>query len=153
MHVHGVNIFSNMKGFNHYQDTASQWRWRLKDGNHEIVADSGQGFPQKSESEKEAELFKTLGPSAPVRNAEKDKARHKDPEWEYYLDKAGEWRWRFLIGSGTQIIADSSEGYESEHNVKRAIANVKDLLKDLAKDSGGYNSPGSGGSTGSGRFA
>lgn len=141
-----------MKGFNHYLDAAQKWRWNLKDGNHKIVADSGQGFAERSDSEKEAKLFQTLGPSASERNAEENAARSGGPEWEYYLDKAKEWRWRFLV-DGKNLIADSSEGYESESNVKRAIKNVKELLVELSKGSGSYNPPSSGGGSGSGRFA
>ena len=31
-----------------YQDSASEWRWRLVDGNNEIVADSAEGYDSKS---------------------------------------------------------------------------------------------------------
>lgn len=141
-----------MKGFNHYQDAANKWRWNLKDGNYKIVADSGQSFAERSDSEKEAKLFQTLGPDAPVRSAEDDPKRSSNPEWEYYKDKAGEWRWRFLINGG-EIIADSSEGYDSESNVKRAIINVKNLLAELSKGSGGYNPSSASGGSGPGRFA
>lgn len=31
-----------------YHDSASEWRWRLVDGNNEIVADSAEGYDSKS---------------------------------------------------------------------------------------------------------
>ncbi len=44
------------------------------------------------------------------------------PHFEIYKDAAGEWRWRLL--SGRLVIADSSEGYKTRWNVKRAIRNL-----------------------------
>jgi uncharacterized protein YegP (UPF0339 family) len=44
--------------------------------------------------------------------------------FEVYKDKADEYRWRLRDGNN-EITADSGEGYDSESNCKRAIANVK----------------------------
>ena len=152
-----------MKKFEYYQDAKSEWRWSLHDGNNKIVADSGEGYKDKSDCVKGAELFKTLGPPAPERKAEKNDTKGQGPEWEYYQDDAQQWRWRFQA-KNNKTLADGSEGYVSEANVKRAIANVKDLLRELSGNnggtggnpggnSGGYVPPTNGGSSGPGRFA
>lgn len=143
-----------MKGFNYYQDTKKEWRWKLLDGNHEIVADSAEGYNAKSDCEKSAELFKALGPTAPERKAIADDAKGEGPEWEYYEDRAAEWRWRFQARNN-KIIADSAEGYATESGVKRAIANVKALLTELAaKDKQNAFQPSTGsGNSAPGRFA
>lgn len=149
-----------MKGFQYYQDAIQEWRWRLKDGNNEIVADSGEGYKDRADCVKGSEIFKTLGPPAPERKAEKNDTKGQGPEWEYYEDDTQEWRWRFQAGNN-EVLADSSEGYASEANVKRAIANVKALLRELGGgnsgntggNSGGYTPPTTGGSSGPGRFA
>lgn len=44
----------------------------------------------------------------------------KASRFEYYVDNAGEWRWRLIAANG-RIIADSSEGYDSRANCRRAI--------------------------------
>ncbi len=147
-----------MKGFNFYQDALKEWRWNLKDGNTETVADSAEGYENRSDCEKGAMLFTTLGPNAPVRKIVEPNSSGGGPEWEYFEDKASEWRWRFQA-KNNKTLADGSEGYESESNVKRAIQNVKDLLTEIGRgsnsngNSGGYIPPVSGGSTGGGRFA
>lgn len=33
--------------FEVYQDTAGNWRWRLKAANHQIIAESGEGYDSK----------------------------------------------------------------------------------------------------------
>ncbi|MBX0291695.1 DUF1508 domain-containing protein [Hymenobacter sp. HSC-4F20] len=149
-----------MKGFNYYQDAKNEWRWNLKDGNHEIVADSGEGYRDKTDCQKGAELFKALGPEAPERKVVEPDTSGQGPEWEYYSDRKAEWRWRFQARNN-KILADSAEGYESEQNVKRSITNVKDLLRELRGSgsnggnggSGGYVPPTTKGSEGPGRFA
>lgn len=42
---------------------------------------------------------------------------------EIYQDAAGEWRWRRKAANG-EIIADSSEGYNSKWNAERAAQRV-----------------------------
>lgn len=147
-----------MKGFNFYQDKSLEWRWRLKDGNGAVIADSGEGYNDRKDCEKGAALFTTLGPNAPERKVTESEESGHGPEWEYFEDKAGEWRWRFQA-KNNKILADGSEGYASEYNVKRAIQNVKALLREIGNQNsggnngGGYIPPSQGGSTGGGRFA
>jgi uncharacterized protein YegP (UPF0339 family) len=43
------------------------------------------------------------------------------PRFEYW-NTGTQWYWHLVAGNG-YIIADGSEGYDSEYNVKRAIAN------------------------------
>jgi uncharacterized protein YegP (UPF0339 family) len=47
---------------------------------------------------------------------------------DYYQDDAGEWRWRFVSPNG-RIMADSSEGYASERNARRAYGRVVALIQ------------------------
>lgn len=46
------------------------------------------------------------------------------PEFEVYKDESDEYRWR--LTSGTDIIADSGEGYGSKSGARRAVENVQD---------------------------
>jgi uncharacterized protein YegP (UPF0339 family) len=43
----------------------------------------------------------------------------------YYKDAKGEWRWRLKASNG-RILADSGEGYTSEHECLEDIKRVKD---------------------------
>jgi uncharacterized protein YegP (UPF0339 family) len=45
-------------------------------------------------------------------------------EFYRYIDRAGEWRWRFKAPNG-RIMADSAEGYSSLDAVNNAIAVIK----------------------------
>lgn len=46
-----------------------------------------------------------------------------------YEDRAGEFRWRFVAVNG-RIMADSSEGYSTASNVRRAIEDFRALVAD-----------------------
>lgn len=52
--------------FEIYQDVASKWRWRLRAGNHEIIA-HGQSYASKKSCEHAVELVKQSTLSTPVR--------------------------------------------------------------------------------------
>lgn len=44
--------------FQLYQDKAGEWRWKLKAGNHEVIADSSEGYKQKASALHGIELVK-----------------------------------------------------------------------------------------------
>jgi len=46
------------------------------------------------------------------------------PQFDRYIDRAGEWRWRFIASNG-KTIADSGEGYDSLTACNHAIAIIK----------------------------
>ena len=46
-------------------------------------------------------------------------------EFEIYLDKDGDWRWRFCAANG-EIMADSGEGYEDRDDCERAIEIIRE---------------------------
>jgi len=52
--------------FDLYKDTAGYWRWRLKATNGKIIADSGEGYANKSDAERGIVLVKTSN-TAPVK--------------------------------------------------------------------------------------
>jgi uncharacterized protein YegP (UPF0339 family) len=43
--------------------------------------------------------------------------------YHYYKDSKGEWRWRLKAANG-RILADSGEGYTTEHECLAAIAKI-----------------------------
>jgi uncharacterized protein YegP (UPF0339 family) len=52
--------------FEVYRDTRGQYRWRLMDGNHRIVADSSEGYVTRDNAKRAVANVKSLAPSAPV---------------------------------------------------------------------------------------
>lgn len=44
--------------FKLYKDVAGEWRWTLYAGNHEKIADSGEGYHNRSDCEHGIELVK-----------------------------------------------------------------------------------------------
>jgi uncharacterized protein YegP (UPF0339 family) len=54
--------------FEIHQSSDGEWRWRLKDGNHEIVATSGgEGYTRSHDCWRAIDNIKSLVPSASVK--------------------------------------------------------------------------------------
>ena len=47
--------------FELYKDQASEWRWRLKAGNGEKIAASGEGYKNKADCKHAIDLVKSTG--------------------------------------------------------------------------------------------
>ena len=95
--------------FEVYQDSAKEFRWRLKAGNGETLATAGQGYKAKADCVKGVERLKS----------EADKLM-----FEVYEDNAKDSRWRAKVANG-QVVATSSQGYKSKADCQKAV----DLIK------------------------
>jgi uncharacterized protein YegP (UPF0339 family) len=95
--------------FEIYQDSAKEYRWRLKATNDKILATSGQGYKAKADCKNGVERIQ--------KDAEKLK-------FEPFEDNAKQFRWR-LIASNGQTIGTSSEGYKAKADCEKAIELVK----------------------------
>jgi uncharacterized protein YegP (UPF0339 family) len=62
-----------MTRFQIFKDARGEFRWRLRAGNNEIIATSGEGYKAKVDCEHGIELVKRDGPSAPVEDVEDGK--------------------------------------------------------------------------------
>ena len=91
--------------FEVYQDAAQEFRWRLKAGNGEVLATSGQGYRAKTDCQKGMERIEK----------EADKL-----VFEVYQDHANEFRWRAKATNG-QVVATSSQGYKAKADCEKAI--------------------------------
>lgn len=96
-----------MGTFQVYRDKGEQYRWRLRAGNHRIIADGGEGYVQLEDCAHGIELV-----------------RGGTGEIEVYQDAGGGYRWRMRAENG-KIFADSGEGYASKSNCARAVKAVK----------------------------
>lgn len=53
-----------MATFEVYLDTSREYRWRLRANNHEIVADSSEGYKDKRDCLRGIEIVKTHAPGS-----------------------------------------------------------------------------------------
>ncbi len=95
--------------FEVYETSAGNSRWRLKSGNGQEVANSGENFANHSNAKRAAESFK---------------ANAKKSMFEVY-SSGSQYRWRAKASNG-QITASSGEPFASESNAQRAADNVRD---------------------------
>ncbi len=101
-----------------YEDSAGEYRWRLRHRNGNIIADSGEGYASKSGAEDAIERIREYGPDADVLDV-------GNAAFEIYEDAAEEWRWRLRHRNGN-VIADSGEGYASRSGAVDAVTSVKE---------------------------
>jgi len=112
--------------FELFEDSAGEFRWRLRHDNGNILADSGEGYASKSNVQRALQSVRAHVPGAAYLRV--------DPvAYEVYADAAGEFRWRLLHRNGN-ILADSGEGYSSRSNARRAARRVSELAPDSAVD-------------------
>ncbi len=105
------------------KETNTGIKFDLKAGNGEVIATS-EVYSSKAACEKGIESVKK---NAVVANVEDQTvegfATEKNPKFEVYADKAGEFRFRLKATNG-QVIA-TSEGYKSKSGCMNGIESVK----------------------------
>lgn len=98
-------------------------KFDLKAGNGETVA-SSESYTTRSACLNGIESVKKNAPVAAVEDqTAKEFAAQKDPKFEVYRDRAGEYRFRLKASNG-QVIA-VSEGYRVKANCLNGIKSVK----------------------------
>ncbi|NHN63137.1 YegP family protein, partial [Haloarcula sp. JP-Z28] len=103
--------------FEVYEDAAEEWRWRLRADNGELIADSGEGYANRSKAMDAVERVQSYA-------ADADLLAIGSAAFEVYEDKGEEWRWRLRHRNG-EIIADSGEGYAERNKAVAAIKRIK----------------------------
>jgi uncharacterized protein YegP (UPF0339 family) len=96
--------------FETYADAKGEARWRLKSGNGQVIATSGQGYKDKRDARKAIDRIK---------------GEAKTLKFETYADAKGESRWRLKASNG-QIIATSGQGYKDKRDCENAITVIKE---------------------------
>ncbi|WP_244605299.1 HVO_2922 family protein [Halorussus halobius] len=103
--------------FEVYEDAADEHRWRLVSANDEIIADSGQGYGDRSSATDAVERVRDYVPDA-------DTLTVGEAAVEVYEDAAGEFRWRLRHRNGT-ILATGGEGYSDRSGAVDGVNSVK----------------------------
>jgi uncharacterized protein len=96
--------------FEVYDDSGGKPRWRLKAGNGQTIAVSGESFSSHANAVSAAANFKEKASSF---------------TYEIYADTGGHHRWRAKARNG-QNVGSGGEGFESKSNAQRAADNVRD---------------------------
>ncbi|MEF8914131.1 HVO_2922 family protein [Natronomonas sp.] len=114
--------------FELYEDSAGEYRWRLRHRNGNIIADSGEGYAAKGGAKGGIESVKANAPGAFLDDQSTDDEipteGGSDATFELYEDAAGEYRWRLRHDNGN-IIADSGQGYSSKQKAKQGLRSVR----------------------------
>ena len=105
------------------KETKTGFVFNLKAGNGEVIATS-EVYSSLSSCKNGIASVKKNAPIAAVEDqTAADFAKAKNPKFEIYNDKAGEFRFRLKAGNG-EIIA-ASEGYKAKDSCKNGIESVK----------------------------
>lgn len=96
--------------------------FNLVAGNGEVIGRS-EHYTTESACVNGIESVKKNAPVAPVEDQTKEGSSEKNPKFEVYKDKAGEFRFRLKARNGEIILA--SEGYVSKAGCLNGIDSVK----------------------------
>jgi len=104
------------------EDSAGEFRWRLRHENGNILGDGGEGYTSRSNARRAIERVQEyVGPA--------DYLWFDPTGFEVYRDQAADWRWRFVHKNGN-ILADSGEGYTRRNDANRAVNRIRDRIDD-----------------------
>ncbi len=104
--------------------TKTGFTFSLKAGNGEIIATGGEVYSSLDSCKNGCASVAKNAPIAAVEDQTVEGfATEKNPKFEIYKDKAGEFRFRLKASNG-QIIA-ASEGYVKKDSCKNGIESVK----------------------------
>jgi len=134
-----TDIVASKATFEMYEDSAGEYRWRLRHQNSNIIADGGEGYSSKQSAEQGLESVKENAPGAYLVDTSKDEEAPdeggSDATFELFEDSAGEYRWRLVHDNGN-IIADGGQGYSSKQKAKQGIRSVRTNVPGAAVEEG-----------------
>ncbi|MFU1780535.1 HVO_2922 family protein [Haloarcula japonica] len=131
-----TDVVASKATFEVYEDSAEQYRWRLRHDNGNIIADSGEGYASKQKAEQGLESVKNNAPGAYVVDESKDEDAPDDEggskaTFELFKDSEDKARWRLRHDNG-EIIADCGQGYSSKQKAKQGLESVKSNARGAA---------------------
>lgn len=94
----------------------SDYYWRLRDNNNEIVADGSEGYSSESNVEDAIENVK-------------EEVEDGSADFDIETGSDGDYYWHLQDGNN-EIVADGSEGYSSKSNAEDAVKNVMGEIPD-----------------------
>jgi uncharacterized protein YegP (UPF0339 family) len=144
-----AQIRNSQSQFELFTDAAGEFRWRLRHRNHNIIADSSEGYSSRQKAQQGLSAVKRDAFGGAVVDLDKledieveavddavtgenapafvDTVASK-ASFETYADASDDYRWRLRHDNGN-IIADSGEGYSSSGSRDDAIDRVKQYVQ------------------------
>ena len=130
--------------FELYEDRDSEWRWRLRHRNGNVIADSNQGYARKHDAQQGIRAVRrdAFGGSLLLIESEADLPEAESDHgfifadeveskatFELYEDggEGEQYRWRLRHDNGN-IIADGREGYSSHEAAETAIERIREYV-------------------------
>jgi len=105
------------------KETATGVKFDLKAGNGQVIATS-EVYTTEAACKNGIESVKKNAPVAAIEDQTKEGfATEKNPKFEVYTDKAGEFRFRLTATNGQTIAV--SEGYSTHANCLNGVESVK----------------------------
>ena len=98
------------------------WRWRLLDGERDLVARAGRSHPTREAAEAAMADARGVFGEASVLEIE-------GAAFELFETDDGDWRWRLIDDDGSPLAA-SFRAHESREEARRAMATVKEYAPD-----------------------
>ena len=133
-------LYDSQARFELYEDSADEWRWRLRHRNGNVVAASGEGYTRKHNAQKGMQSVRRNALGATILPIEREAELPAEDEAfeplektesratiELYADNADEHRFRLRHDNGN-VLADSGEGYASKSNAQRAIDRLEEYV-------------------------
>ncbi len=102
--------------FQLYEDQAGEWRWRLRHDNGRIIADSGEGYNERSGASDAIARVREYAASAHLLQLE-------NGAFDLY-SRDGQWHWRLLNPRG-RALAESPHGYDSRADAVTAVEELR----------------------------
>jgi len=123
-----TDVVASKATFELYEDSAEQWRWRLRHRNGNVIADGGEGYAKKQNATNGIESVQKNAPGAAVDDQSNDEEVETEgaskATFELFEDNAGDYRWRLRHDNG-EIIADGGQGYASKQKAKQGLRSVQ----------------------------
>ncbi|MFC7141852.1 HVO_2922 family protein [Halosimplex aquaticum] len=105
------------------EDSAGEYRFRLRHENGNILGDGGEGYSSRSNAKRAVDRVREyVGPA--------DYLWFDPTGFEVYQDEADEWRWRLVHRNGN-VLADGGEGYTRRNDANRAVDRIRENVDDL----------------------
>ena len=113
--------------FELYEDTAEEFRWRLRHDNGQLIAEPGQGYTTKENAINGIDSVKENASAAPVEDQTAPGGPQESPAatFELFRDAAEEFRWRLRHENG-QILAGPGQSYTTKENAINGVDSVKE---------------------------
>lgn len=109
--------------------TNTGYTFSLKAGNGEVIGVGGEVFSSLASVKNSIESVAKIAPEANLEDQTIEGFEtEKNPKFEIYKDKAGEFRFRLKARNGEPVLA--SEGYVSKDGCKNGIASVRKNVVD-----------------------